>query len=51
MPTLSPMPLTQERIIGSLDRVQDIISLSSASQAVHAAVAQLEWTGIQLLRL
>ena len=44
------MHTVQERILGWLDRVQDIILLSLASQAAHAAVAQVKWTGVHLLR-
>ena len=40
----------QERILGHLDQVQDILALGSASKAAQAAVAHANWTGVHCLR-
>ena len=40
----------QERILGHLDQVQDILALGSASRATQAALAHASWTGVQCLR-
>ena len=40
----------QERILGHLDQVQDILALGSASRAAQAAVAHASWTGVHCLR-
>ena len=40
----------QDRIIGWLDRNEDIFCLLSSSQAVYAAIAQVDWMKLRLLR-
>ena len=45
------MLLVQERIIGSLDRVQDVLMLGMVSRAALSAVQQARWAGVHRLRL
>ena len=40
----------QERILGHLDQLQDILALGSSSRAAQAAVAHASWTGVHCLR-
>ena len=45
------MLLVQERIIGNLDRVQDVLMLGMVSRAALSAVQQARWAGVHRLRL
>ena len=45
------MLLVQERIIGNLDRVQDVLMLGMVSRAALSAVQQAIWAGVHRLRL
>ena len=47
---LQSLYLLQERIVGGLDRFEDITTLSLAGKAVHVAVAEGLWAGVHKLR-